>query len=109
MRGGEKQLHPLSCFVNKCLAKKKQLTTTHEVVVSCTKQAFNNRLSALHAEIINCLQAIQLAVDLGISRIIVKTDAQEVVKAIKSCTYDASVVGHLVDEIKYFGVLDTHL
>jgi ribonuclease HI len=64
------------------------------------KDRVNNHLSALHAETIACLQAIQLAVDLGISRIIVKTDAQEVVKAIKSCTYDASVVGHLVDEIK---------
>jgi hypothetical protein len=47
------------------------------------------------------LQGIQLAVDLGIGRIIVETDAQEVVKAIKSSSYDASVVGHLVDEIKF--------
>jgi hypothetical protein len=49
---------------------------------------------------IACLQAIQLVVDLGIGRIIVETNAQEVVKAFKSCTYDESVVGHLIDEIK---------
>jgi hypothetical protein len=49
----------------------------------------------------NCRTRIQLAVDLGIGRIIVETDAQEVVKAIKSSSYDASVVGHLVDEIKF--------
>ena len=36
VRAEEKQLHPWSCFGNKCLAKK-QLTTAHEAVVSCIK------------------------------------------------------------------------
>jgi hypothetical protein len=60
----------------------------------------NHLLNPFHAELIACLQGIQLAVNLGIGRIIVETDAQEVVKAIKSSSYDGSVVGHLIDEIK---------
>jgi len=70
-------------------------------LVSTGRGRINHLLSPFHAELIACLQGIQLAVDLGIGRIIVETDAQEVVKAIKSSSYDASVVGHLVDEIKF--------
>jgi hypothetical protein len=57
-------------------------------------------LSPFHAELIACLQGIQLAVNLGIGQIIVETDAQEVVKAINSSSYDDSVVGHLIVEVK---------
>jgi len=56
--------------------------------------------SPFHAELIACLQGIQMAVNLGIGRLQVESDAQEVVKAINSDVYDMSVVGHLVDEIK---------
>ena len=38
--------------------------------------------------------------NLGIGRISVESDAQEVVKAIKSSSYDDSAVGHLIDEVK---------
>jgi hypothetical protein len=41
-----------------------------------------------------------MAVNLGIGRILVESDAQEVVRAIKSGDYDLSAVGHLIDEIK---------
>jgi ribonuclease HI len=57
-------------------------------------------LSPFHAELIACLQGIQMALNLGISRLQVESDAQEVVKAINSNAYDMSVVGHLVEEIK---------
>jgi hypothetical protein len=43
-------------------------------------------LSPFHAELIACLQGIQMAVDLGIGRILVETDAQEVARAIKLLT-----------------------
>ena len=38
----------------------------------------NHLLSPFHAELIACLQGIQTAVNLGIGRIIVETDAQQV-------------------------------
>jgi ribonuclease HI len=57
-------------------------------------------LSPFHAELIACLQGIQMALNLGVSRLQVESDAQEVVKAINSDAYDMSVVGHLVEEIK---------
>lgn len=59
-----------------------------------------NYLSAFQAELMACLQGLQMAVDLGIGCVIVETDAQEVVAAIKTNSYDGAAVGHLVDEIK---------
>ena len=56
--------------------------------------------SPFHAKLIACLPGIQMAVNLGIGRLQVESDAQEVVRAINSDVYDMSVVGHLVDEIK---------
>lgn len=60
----------------------------------------NHLLCAFQAELVACLQGVQSAADLGISRLIMETDAQEVVRALNSTAYDDSVVGHLVDEIK---------
>jgi len=51
--------------------------------------------------LVACLQRVQTAVDLGIGHIILETDAQEVVRAMNSTAYDDSVVGHLVEEIKF--------
>lgn len=70
-----------------------------DVVIS-GRGKVNHLLSPFHAEFIACLQGIQLAVNLGIGRIIVQTDAQEVVKAINSMAYDDSVVGHLIAKVK---------
>lgn len=47
------------------------------------------------------MQGVQIAIDLGIGHIILETDAQEVVRALNSTAYDDSVVGHLVEEIKF--------
>jgi hypothetical protein len=60
----------------------------------------NHLLDAFHPELIACLQQIQVAVDLGNGRVIVETNAQKVVKAIKNNVYDNSTVGHLIEEIK---------
>jgi ribonuclease HI len=60
----------------------------------------NHLLDPFHAELIACLQGIQLAVNLGIGRIIVETGAQEVVKAVMSSSYDGSATSLLISEIK---------
>jgi hypothetical protein len=60
----------------------------------------NHLLSAFHAELIASLRGLQRAVDLGIGHIIVKTDAKEVVAAIKTRSYDGTAVGSLIDEIR---------
>lgn len=39
--------------------------------------------------------------NLGIGRIIVESDAKEVVSAFNSSSYDDSVLGHLIDEVKF--------
>jgi hypothetical protein len=57
-------------------------------------------LNAFHAEPIVCLHGIQSAVDLGIGRLIVETDAKMVVQAIVTNEYDDAVVGVLITEIK---------
>jgi len=57
-------------------------------------------LNVFHAELVACLQGIQVAVDLGISHLIVETDAKMVVQAVSTNEFDDSVVGLLVSEIK---------
>jgi ribonuclease HI len=63
-------------------------------------------LSPFHAELIACLQGIQMALNLGVHRLQVESDAQEVVKAINSDAYDMSVAGHLVEENKSLASLN---
>jgi len=66
-------------------------------VVVTARGKVNHLLDAFHPELIACLQQIQVAVDLGNGRVIVETDAQKVVKAIKNNLYDNSTVGHLIE------------
>ena len=66
----------------------------------------NHLLNAFQAELVACLQGLQTAVDLGIGRIVLETDAQEVVRAMNSMAYDDSVVGVLVEEIKSLSILN---
>jgi ribonuclease HI len=61
----------------------------------------DNLWSALHSELIACLQGLQIAADLGIGQLILETDAQEVVSAMNSSAYDDSVLGCLVEELKF--------
>jgi len=69
-------------------------------VVQAGRGKINNLLSAFQAELIACLQGIQMAASLGIGRLILATDAMEVVGAVNSEVHDASAVGHLMEEIK---------
>ena len=57
-------------------------------------------LNVFHAELVACLQGIQVAVDLGISHLIVESYAKMVVQAVSTNDFDDSVVGLLVSEIK---------
>ena len=57
-------------------------------------------LNAFQGELIACLQGIQTAIELGIGKLIVETDAKMVVQALSSNAFDDSAVGVLVAEIK---------
>lgn len=69
-------------------------------VVQAGRGKINNLLSAFQAKLIACLQGIQMAASLGIGRLILETNAMEVVGAVNSEVYDASAVSHLIEEIK---------
>ena len=53
-------------------------------------------LNASQVELIACLHGIQSAVDLGIGRLIVETDAKMVVQAITTNEYDDAAIGVLI-------------
>jgi ribonuclease HI len=57
-------------------------------------------LDSFQAEVARCLQGIQSAIDLGISRIVVELDALLVVQAISSTAYDRSAAGNLIKELR---------
>jgi ribonuclease HI len=57
-------------------------------------------LEPAHAEIIACLQAIQRAIELGIQKIILETDAAAIVKALMSNVMDRSSASGLLWELK---------
>ena len=56
-------------------------------------------LNAFQTELIACLQGIQAAVDLGIGRLIVETNAKMVVQALNTNDYDETAVGVLIAEM----------
>lgn len=60
----------------------------------------NHLLDAFHAELIACIQGIQVAANIGVGKIILESDAQEVVKALRSNLYDGSSAGDLIDEVR---------
>ena len=53
-------------------------------------------LNAFQGELIAYLQGIQTAIELGIGKLIVETDAKMVVQALSSNAFDDSAVGVLV-------------
>jgi len=57
-------------------------------------------LEPAHAEIIACLQATQRAIELGIQKIILETDAAAIVKALMSNVMDRSSASGLLWELK---------
>lgn len=69
-------------------------------VIMSGRGRVNHLMTPMQAELIACLQGVQLAANLGIGRLILETDALEVVKAIKTSAYNYAAVGYLVEEIK---------
>jgi hypothetical protein len=70
-------------------------------VVSSGRGKVNHLLGAFQAEIISCLHGIQEAIRLGISNLILETDALQVKQAFYSHDYDATSSGGLLVELKY--------
>ena len=56
--------------------------------------------NALHAETLACMKALELATSLGMQRIIIELDAQNLVSALMSDTYDRSELGACFKEIR---------
>lgn len=54
----------------------------------------------VHMELLACIEGVKAAVALGISSIILETDAQHVVWAIQGDDYRLAVVGGLIHELK---------
>jgi ribonuclease HI len=57
-------------------------------------------MSAQHAEVIACMKGLEFASTLGMRRVIVETDAVLVAKMLSDATYDRSVLGSLIGEIR---------
>jgi ribonuclease HI len=54
----------------------------------------------LQAEVVACLQGTQAAIDLGVGKIIIETDALQVCQAMNSRAYDLSLAGNLIKELR---------
>lgn len=75
------------------------------VIIGRRKVDHHHLLNPFHAELIACLQGMQVAVNMGIGHLILEIDVQEVVLAFNMESYSDSVAGHLVDEMKFIGTL----
>jgi hypothetical protein len=53
-----------------------------------------------HSELIACLQGVQVASDLGISELILETDALNVQQAVYAKGFDTRPEGGLIEELK---------
>ena len=58
-------------------------------------------LSAFQAELIACMQGVQAALNLGISRLLLETDALMIVQAMNSDVFDAMAEGVTLEELKF--------
>lgn len=68
-------------------------------VVSAGRGRLDHVIDSFQAEVIACLQGLQAAVELGIGRAIVESDALQVIQACTSTTYDLSSAGNLISEL----------
>jgi ribonuclease HI len=75
-------------------------------VVMAGRGKINNVLSAFHAELIACLQGIQVANNMGIGNLILETDAINVQQALLSRGYDVRPEGALIEELKAMAMLN---
>jgi len=63
-------------------------------------------LDPFQAEVVACLQGLQAAIDLGIIRVHLETDALQVQQAVESQRWDLSMAGGLISEIKELAYLN---
>lgn len=57
-------------------------------------------LDSFQAEVIVCLQGLQAAIDMGVSRVQLETDAMQVKQAVESTSWELTVTGGLIKEIQ---------
>jgi hypothetical protein len=76
-----------------------------EVVMS-GQGRFSYALSAFHAELIACMQGVQVASNLGIGNLILEIDVINVQAALQSQSYDVRPEGGLIEELKSFASLN---
>ena len=69
-------------------------------MISAGRGRLSHILDPFQAEVVACLQALQAAIDLGISRVHLETDAVQVQQAVESQRWDLSMAGGLIREIK---------
>ena len=58
-------------------------------------------LSAFQAELIACMQGVQAALNLGIGRLLLETDALMIEQAMNSDDFDAMAEGIILEELKF--------
>jgi len=75
-------------------------------VVSAGWGRVNHLLNAFQAEVIACMHGVQTAINLGIGRLILETDALLIKQAWDSNREDLSVVGLLIEELKSLSSLN---
>jgi ribonuclease HI len=56
--------------------------------------------SVLEAELIACIDGVRFAKDMGVQRVTVETDCQELVRMATSTSKDGSALGHLVEDLR---------
>jgi ribonuclease HI len=76
-----------------------------EVVMS-GRRRISYALSAFHAELIACMQGVQVASNLGIGNLILETDAINVQGALQSQSYDVRPEGGFTEELNPFASLN---
>lgn len=73
-------------------------------VVIMGRRKVDHLLNPFHAELIACLQAMQVTISIGIGHLILEIYVKEVVLVINMESYNDSVVAHLVDEMKFIEI-----
>ena len=67
-------------------------------LISAGRGRFSHILDPFQAEVIACLQGLQAAIDLGISKLHLETDAFQVQQAVESKQLNLSIAGELIRE-----------
>ena len=72
----------------------------HNMMVLAGAGKANFLLDAFHAELLGCLDGVKAAVQLGISKIVLETNASLVKSAVESGEYRLSALGGVITELR---------